>query len=354
MRVLVTEGGSGQGHASVSVVRALAVAGHDVAVTVSGRFSTAAWSRHCTRRFTCPPARDERYVSSVQKLVRDYDIGLVMPTSDMALVALGLPGRHLVDKAVVAQRAQAAHLPGAASRTFSDGASLLASAPGLDYPVAVKSATKDAHQSFAVRRADSSDDLAGLGAYRAPIYVEQWITGEQTAVSGVIWGGRLRAVVHQRYVRTWPPGCGVACFAYTIPPDPELEARIIRLLDGYDGLFQCQFIGGRLHDVNPRAYGSIALAVQAGVNLPDIVAGLTGGQDVGSHAPLRARHGVYYRWLEGDLRHLLSRWRSGETGLAGSVRGLKPTRGTAHPLIVIADPGPSVARLAYALGRGRS
>ena len=56
VRVLVTEGGSGQGHASVSVVRALAVAGHDVAVTVSGRFSTAAWSRHCTRRFTCPPS----------------------------------------------------------------------------------------------------------------------------------------------------------------------------------------------------------------------------------------------------------------------------------------------------------
>ena len=35
MRVLVTEGGAGQGHATVSVVRALAAAGHDVAVTVS-------------------------------------------------------------------------------------------------------------------------------------------------------------------------------------------------------------------------------------------------------------------------------------------------------------------------------
>ena len=178
--------------------------------------------------------------------MKDYDIGLVMPTSDMALVALGLPGRHLVDKAVVAQRARAADISGAASRTFSDGASLLASAPELDYPVAVKSATKDAQQSFPVRRADSSDDLAGLGGRRAPIFVEEWITGEQTAVSGVIWGGRLRAVVHQRYVRTWPPGCGVASLAYTIPHDPELEARIIRLLDGYGGLFQCQFIGGRL------------------------------------------------------------------------------------------------------------
>ena len=289
----------------------------------------------------------------MRTLVRDYDIGLLMPTSDMALVALGLPGRHLVDKAVMAHRAQTAELGVAESRTFSDGSSLLAAATELHYPVAVKSATKDAHQSFPVWRADGPEDLARLGGRRAPIFVEEWITGEQTAVAGVIWGGRLRAVVHQRYLRTWPPECGVSCFAATIPHDPELEARIVRLLDGHDGLFQCQFIDGRLHDVNPRAYGSVALAVHAGVNLPAIVAGLTDGQEVGLHEPVRARPDVHYRWLEGDVRHLLSRWRSDEASLAESVLGLKPIRGTGHPDLVISDPCPSVARVAYAVRRGR-
>ena len=72
---------------------------------------------------------------------------------------------------------------------------------------------------------------------------------------------------------------------------------------GYWGLAQVQFIDTpdrpELIDVNPRFYGSLALALAAGVNLPAVWhAVVTGGPVT---APGRYRVGVTYRWLEAEL-----------------------------------------------------
>ncbi len=168
------------------------------------------------------------------------------------------------------------------------------------------------------------------------------------AVAGVIWDGELRAVVHQAYRRIWPIGCGVASAAVTVDTDHTTERQLPSLLRGHNGVFQVRLIGDYGLDVNPRVYGSLPLAVKAGVNLPAVACksavGRTGGL-------LRAQPGVEYRWLEGEVRHFLARVGSGDVGAATAIRELRPRRGTAYSVESWRDPRPSVVRLQQAWRR---
>ena len=160
----------------------------------------------------------------------------------------------------------------------------------------------------------------------------------------------------QRAVRIWPPRAGASCRAVTVPLDPSLARRCDALLDELDwfGLAELQFQVGadgtpRLIDLNGRFYGSLTLAVAAGVNLPAIWGDLALGRPPA--APVRARPGVRYHWGTADLRRALRERRG---GLLGDVAGTAAyALGAVHSVAKLRDPGPAVARLAGAvLGRG--
>lgn len=103
-----------------------------------------------------------------------------------------------------------------------------------------------------------------------------------------------------------PPGDGVTARGVTVSVSPEMTAKAMALLRGFGwfGLAQLQFIAPdqgepRLVDLNARCYGSMALAIESGVNFPALWAAIAVGRPVGVH---RARIGTRYQWLEGDLR----------------------------------------------------
>jgi predicted ATP-grasp superfamily ATP-dependent carboligase len=153
------------------------------------------------------------------------------------------------------------------------------------------------------------------------------------------------ARVQQRACRIWPPEAGTSARAETVPTDEELAERVSRLLRalGWSGLVQLQFLapeGGApvLIDFNGRFYGSLALGVAAGVNLPAIWAAVATG---GPLPPNReAASGVRYQWLEGDLRRAYAERRG---GLARDVAGsLRYAFGAAHNTSSVADPLPTL------------
>jgi predicted ATP-grasp superfamily ATP-dependent carboligase len=350
MRVLVVDGSSGQSHGALGAVRALTAAGHEVDVAHAGRHALASRSRDVSRRHVVPGTGDAAFADAVRRLLDRGEHAACFPTSDAALLALDWPGADLVDKRLLAKRCEAAGMPHAASHEFASGAELVARAAGLAFPVAVKPATHEGGDPVGVHRAGSPADLRPLADLPDPVVVEEWLTGEQRAVSGVVHEGRLLAVAHQRYLRTWPVECGISCAAVTTEPDPDIEGRLVAALDGYSGIFQAQLIDGRLHDVNPRVFGSVSLPVAAGANLPDLAARLAAGLAAGEpvDAPtVRARPGVHYRWIEGDLRHVAARLRAGGPGRR-TLRALRPVRGTVHPVLRWSDPGPTLARLRFA------
>ena len=344
--VLVTDGGNGQARSTLAAVRSLARAGYRPAVTVSAPLSIAAASRHCGRAVRVPPVTDADYEAAVKAELAAHTYLTVLAASDAALLALGAPVEHLVDKGVVAERAAGAGLLVPPTRRFASREELFDSGRTLDYPVVVKPTL-----SFrpVVRVASTAELHAGVAA-NGPVLVQPFLGDRLRAVAGVAWRGRLKAAAHQRYLRTWPPDCGTACAAETVEPDLELEAAVLRLLDGFEGVFQAQLAGPYLLDLNPRVYGSLPLAVTAGANLPAVYCDLLRGVD---REEVRTRPGVFYRWVEGDLRNLYAGVRDGSLGIGAAVRALRPRRGAAHSTESLSDPLPALSRLRFAMRRAR-
>lgn len=345
-QVLVTDGGNGQNRSAVAAVRALAAGGFAPVVTVSGPGSLAAASRFCARTVAVPAVDDAGYAAAVRAELERTGYAAVLPASDAALVALDWPGHGLVDKSQLAARATEAGVPVPPEQRFADGAALLAAAAELPYPVVVKPAVRSSSAEPPVQRVASAAELAGAAERRGPVVVQPFVPEPMTAVAGVVWQGRLAAVVHQRYLRTWPTDTGTASALVTVEGDRRIEDRLTALLQGHEGVFQAQFVGRYLVDVNPRVYGSLPLAVAAGANLPSLYADLRCGRSV---AFARGAAGVRYRWVEGDVRAVVRAWRRHERGAVASAAALLPRRGTAHSTESLLDPGPVVARVRHGL-----
>jgi biotin carboxylase len=325
-------------------VRALASGGYRPVVASSGPFSLASASRAATRTVGLPASADPAFPGAVERIVRDSGALAVFPTSDTALRALGSPGSELVDKARLAERADATAFPTPPTSRFDNGAALLDAAHQFSYPVVVK----PAFPTRPARRYEERASLSELSGVAEPLLVQPFVTDGMRAVGGVLRRGRLVAASHQRIVRTWPVGCGTSSAAVTVEPDEGLEEALVGLLGDFEGLFQAQLAGPYLLDVNPRAYGSLPLAVAAGANLPAVLCDLVRGEDVPVH---RARPGVRYRWIEGDVRSVWTSFRNGSLGPGEAARALRPRRGTAHSTESLRDPRPALTRLRHAARR---
>jgi predicted ATP-grasp superfamily ATP-dependent carboligase len=201
----------------------------------------------------------------------------------------------------------------------------------------------------AVRRA------AEIRAAGTTPLLQELVRGRLLAYSVVTdAGGGVMGCVAQVADAVWPPGRGVSSRARSIRVDSDLLESVGRLLSRLEwfGLAQLQFIVApgeppRLIDLNGRFYGSLALAIGAGVNLPAIWAALaTHGS---SPRASDARIGVRYVWLEGDVRRALVERRG---GLVRDLRdSLRYSRGAVHSVWAADDPRPSLRYLGNAIGR---
>lgn len=335
--VLVTDGGNGWSRDTVAAVRALADGGYRPSVATSGPSRLAALSRYCEQRIRVPRAEDPGYREAVLAEAERGDYLTVLPSNERALVALGVAVPHLLDKMGLNAAAEAVGIPVPPSRLFESLDAALSSADELDYPVVVKPTTRRYWAFYA----DSPARLTEAASDHGPVLVQPFLMDQLRAISGVVWQGRLVAAVHERWLRIWPELCGLPSAAETIPADPEVEERLVALLQGYQGLFNAQFAGPYLLDLNLRVHSTLPLAVSAGVNLVARYCDLLRGE---SPEPVRARPGVFFRWLEGDVRHVLSGVRKGTIGLPRAARLLKPHPGAAHSIESIRDPMPGIAR----------
>lgn len=370
-RLLVTEDEPSYG--VLAGVRALRAAGWEAWLALTGPGTYSGRSRAVAGRIAVPdPALDAAaYVDAIAAACTELGPAAVLPGTENGLVALagarlpdgvanGAPAAELVDrvtdKAAVEAAAAAAGL-GVPETTRLTRAGLDEAAPTLAYPAVVKSVRTKVRgegglRHGSVRRVDSTAELLAAAADLPgdELLVQPFLPGRLEAVSGVAWEGRLVTAVHQAAHRICPPDCGLSAFAETVPRDGELEAAIGRLIGelGWSGLFQAQFMrdGARaaLIDFNPRMYGSLALAVSAGANLPALWVELLLGREPQPMAQYRV--GARYRAEEKDARVLAAELRRGRLGAA--LAALRPRRDVTHAAFSLRDPLPLLTSLAKA------
>jgi biotin carboxylase len=126
----------------------------------------------------------------------------------------------------------------------------------------------------------------------------------------LVWDGTLKAAFCHRRLREKPPSGGVSVYRESIPLDKPLVEKCLTLLRElkWQGVAMVEFkIDQRdgqpkLMEVNGRFWGSLQLAIDAGINFPLMLYRLGCGEDV--PAQFGYKVGVKSRWLLGDLDNL--------------------------------------------------
>lgn len=342
--VLVTDGGHGGSRDCVAAVRGLAEGGYQVAVTVSPGSSRGAPSRFAKRRVRTPRADEGGFLEAIQDETARHDYLTVLPSSEGALLALGAATPRLTDKEKLERAAAEAGLSAPASRLVTTTDDLAERAQEVGYPLVAK----PVQRTSSAARIDSPEHLQRLAGMGRPLVLQSWVNEGLHEVSGVMWNGRLVAATHDRWLRIWPPQCGLASAAITTAPDHDLEDKLVKLLGDYEGIFGAQFAGPHLIDLNLRVGSLHSLSIAAGANLVAVYCRLLEGKNVDT---VRGRPGRFYRWLEGDLRHLTHAVRARKTSASTALGQLRPRQGAAHSIESLRDPAPMLTRLIYGASR---
>jgi predicted ATP-grasp superfamily ATP-dependent carboligase len=355
-RVLLVEDGFQRG--ALAAARSFGRAGWFVGCA-SPRRGWAARSRYVSRWHRIPPPQEgARFVASVSAAVRDGGYRILFPVGDAEVVALSAERADLgaifpyprhdavvraLDKDVLAKIARACGV--ATPRTYALGRD-----DALPAEVVVKERARGTHARrsathMAATEADARARAAKILAGGGEAVLQEALPGPLVGYTALVDGaGRVVAELQQVADRTWPPRAGGSTRAELVPVDAELAAgarAVLREL-GWFGLVQLQYVLAadgvpRLIDLNGRFYGSLALAMKAGVDFPLMWAQLALGQD--PPEPARRVRAVRYQWLEGDLRRALVERRG---GLATDVWDcLRYARGAAHATWSFADPAPT-------------
>lgn len=360
-RVIVT---GGQVHATLAVCRSLALRGHEVTLIGPRRLAPAMRSRSVAHRVRIDLDRIGSVVGDLWRSGR-YDAVIPGTDDDLLVLAEAFAGAAppgiasvagataVLDRDRIADAVRAAGIRVPELITCTNAAELRSAGDAVGFPLMVKpvQVVATANDRVSRRGAQLADDgasaLEAAEAIGWPVHVQQVIHGSVGSLSGLMVEGELVAYVAARNVRIWPVDAGNASLAVTVPAPPELVgdvARIVRDL-GHEGIFQLECIwqpDGTIApiDLNPRPYGSLALAVAAGADLPGLwIDWLLDGRRPAE--PVVGRPGVWFRWEECEVRYFLRELRAGRPLAAAAI--LRPHRRTTHLLLSLRDPGPFVA-----------
>ncbi len=250
---------------------------------------------------------------------------VVLPFADLEALA------KLRDKRKLSAVAASVGLTTPKTLMEATASEIAANPPPL--PVAIKQVLPEGSLNKRTRIVTNRAELDALLAVvppEEPLLVQEKAEGPLIGLALVLdTHGQLVARFQQFARRLWPVDAGGSTLAVSMAPDEDLVKRCTRMLAacGFSGLAQLQFLrtdrGPALIDVNPRFYGSMALASASGLNLASAWHKVIIGESLSSVPDYRA--GVHYRWLEGDVTaafngspgRLLARTRSQRRGRPG-------------------------------------
>ena len=352
--VLVTDG---EQRAALAVVRSLGAAGYRCIVTSARTPSLAGASRHAVREVATsdPLRRPEAFVEEIAALARAERASLILPVTEAAMLAL-LPCRDALAPTVIPfpdhtefralsdkeELLHVAHDLGIAvprQLVIESREALPESFSAIRFPVVLKPARSVGEAggvreklgvSYAATAAELTAKVRALPAAAFPLLVQERIEGDGIGIFLLTWRGKeLARFAHRRRAEK-PPSGGVSVYRESIRAEPSLVSQSRALLDafGWFGVAMVEYKRDArtsvpyLMEVNGRFWGSLQLAIDAGVDFPRLLADVALGDTVNPVGGYRL--GVRSRWWWGQVDHLLACARAGEAVTSATRRGRVP------------------------------
>ncbi|OGP54046.1 MAG: hypothetical protein A2Y65_06265 [Deltaproteobacteria bacterium RBG_13_52_11] len=363
-RVFVTDG---HWRKTLAVVRSLGRRGVEVTVGESSRVATSLFSKYCSRRVVYPSVRrhPEAFLTFLRQELKEIPYDLVIPMEEETLlllaqhreefaplVRLPIPPYQAIarvrDKGWLLRHASQQGIPIPQTSWVEDMANLNTIKDAIPPPWVIKPRVSSG--SFGIAYVEREEDLSE--AYRKvhsqfpfPLVQERIPPeGEAFGVSALLdHKGQVKACFVHRRLREYPITGGPSTLRESVryPQIEELGIQLLQSLAWY-GVAMVEFKVDprdnqpKLMELNPRFWGSLALAIHAGVDFPYLLYKMAMGEEF--EAIREYEVGARCRWLlPGDILHFLTNPKRFH---------LQPSffqfRGTADDILSMDDPLPAV------------
>ena len=315
-----------------------------IPVVTASEYPTAlaACSRFSAAHHTYPPPGSEQdaFTSAVIDIVRDQSIDVLMPMTELTCSLLlrhagAFPGivlpfaehatiESLNDKCRLMRLAESLQVPIPRTWYVENADRLPCKLDELTYPLVLKPGhswlaldgkwTRTAVQIAADPDA-ASQLIATNPALRShPFMLQSFIPGHGQGIFALYDRGTPLAMFAHRRLREKPPRGGVSVLSESIKTDPVLARHARSILDNvnWHGVAMVEYKitpegEPYLMEINTRFWGSLQLAIDAGLDFPYLLYQLACGEHPEPASEYRS--GTRLRWLLGDLDNLYLTWR---------------------------------------------
>lgn len=295
----------GESRAALAVVRSLGRAGLRVIVSSEQRDSLAGSSRFCCRSVQYPsPFRDVvQFLQSINELVEKENIDLLFPITDATTYSILKYQSQLKkdisyvsfekyraasDKINLVKIGRELGIPVPKSTIVDPGVDhdIQRVLPKITFPIIIKpqaSICQNLNQLYktGVRFASSSKELLQIvksdPSFSNPYMIQEVIHGDGIGVFAFCLDGEVLDVFSHHRIREKPPYGGVSVLCESSQPDPsalDSSKKLLKALN-WSGVVMVEFkrdIARNnipvLMEINARLWGSLQLAIDAGVNFP--------------------------------------------------------------------------------------
>ena len=335
--VLLTDGDM---RVTLPVLRSLSKKGIETVVAASDTRAISFFSRYCKKRVLCPSSRDDLYhfLNVMRRIIRETKSDILFPVGEWTLMPISEHRQEIVhhtklpwvehdtiyktfDKSLTLKLALEEGVP--IPRTFfvKNDRELEEAAKKASYPAVIKPrwswVWKGGKALF--RRpnyVNSEEEL--ISTYKSvhedfpfPL-IQEYVPGKTYDVAVIYNHPRLRAACCIEEHRAHPPTGGYSSFRESVTLDPKMKDHALRLLKALEwyGVAELEFKLDprdsipKLMEINGRFWGSLEVAIGAGLDFPYLLYRTAVDGDVKPVSNYKV--GVKRRWFEGDLLHLTS------------------------------------------------
>ena len=346
--VLVTDANE---RAALAVIRSLGKRGIRVIAADSTSYSTGFFSKYCSDRilYPSPIHNKSRFIKSLLSFIKRNDVDLIIPVTDFTMIPIvenldafekytrvAAPPPEIAikayDKFETMKLAKRCNIPCPETFLVEDMNSLREIARNLPYPIVIKPRMKvfwkgEKAVILKVTSRNYAYNPEDLLSKYSDIYhrvkdfvpqdffvVQEYVRGKGFGVSVLLANGNPYAVFCHERLREYPITGGASTYRVSTW-NRELVKYAITLLRemNWQGVAMVEFKldresgEARLIEVNGRFWGSLALAINSGVDFPFLLYLSVVEKKIRNNVLDKYKIGVSQRWLiPGDILWLLS------------------------------------------------